>query len=812
MSLRVRLLITIVATLGALACGMYVFASQMLSRDFTNLERASALEGLHTSRKALDLLIDWQYAKSGDWACWDDCYAYMEDHNDKFIKSNLGPNTLETIKIDEMLFVNTKGDLLHEESNSHVPSRELPAAQLVLSELHLDRLSAIQRNKVGVKGIVILPGSIVLTAARPSLTSSEHGPTHGWIVFVRLLREEEIQQLRDITGQRLTLHRLDKSAFLGNGEISSHASNAIDRDDVRWNDSELHADAVIRDLWNQPALRLTIIKPRASYRQGIASIEYFLLAALVLGASVFYVLERFALTRLARLAEDVARVSQDSTSNEVQVSGDDELSYLASRINEMLAQIKKAESELRQYNESLEITIKERTQEIEHAAFHDRLTGLANRALYLDRVRLALVKAKRTKHRVGILCLDLDNFKLVNESLGHAFGDRLLVAVSERLIGCIRPGDTLARLGGDEFAILLEDLVSIEEATVVANTVIRSLKSPLLIENREAFTAASIGIVFTEDFSSEPELLLRDADTAMYRAKSNGRGGFAMWDESMNDDVMNKLELETDLRRALEQDQMFVEYQPIIDLKTREISGAEALLRWRHPSRGVLSPAIFIPVAEESGLINSIGNWILERACRQALRWKQVFDLPRFSINVNLSAKQLEANDIAERVAIILARTGLPPSALKLEITESVFVADRDAIIDKIECIKQFGVKIALDDFGTGYSSLSRLSDLPIDTLKIDRAFVRLLEDQGDAVGVVEAILSLARSLNLNVTAEGIETEGQLSILQNLGCDTGQGFLFARPLSEPQFAELLCRPGHILLRESIRALEARLAA
>jgi diguanylate cyclase (GGDEF)-like protein/PAS domain S-box-containing protein len=429
-------------------------------------------------------------------------------------------------------------------------------------------------------------------------------------------------------------------------------------------------------------------------------------------------------------------------------------------------------------------------KEIEHQAFHDKLTDLPNRALFMDRIALSLSKTGRHNLGTAVLFIDLDNFKLVNDSLGHHAGDTLLGEIARRLVKCTRPGDTVARLGGDEFTVLLEDLTSPDEAKQVAERILESLSMPVTLDETEVFASASIGIAFATDSDQTSEGLMKIADTTMYHAKANGKSSYAVYEASMNDAATERMELETGLRRAIDHGELYVQYQPLIDLKTGEISGSEALVRWNHATRGLIPPSQFIPIAEETGLILPLGYFVLEEACRKTKEWQSEHGRQDLEISVNLSGRQLQQADVVARVAEVLDRTGLAPHCLKLEITESVLVEQGESI-DKMNQLKALGVKLALDDFGTGYSSLSRLSAFPIDTVKIDRAFVSRLENEEHARAVVQAIMALSRSMNMNVTGEGIETDRQRQIVYNLGCETGQGYLFDRPLDGSEFSSRL---------------------
>jgi diguanylate cyclase (GGDEF)-like protein/PAS domain S-box-containing protein len=431
-------------------------------------------------------------------------------------------------------------------------------------------------------------------------------------------------------------------------------------------------------------------------------------------------------------------------------------------------------------------------QQLTHQAFHDALTGLPNRALFVDRLHQALARAARHQTTNAVLFLDLDRFKTVNDSLGHEVGDLLLVAATERILGCIRPEDTVARFGGDEFTILLEDVGDSTQAVRVAERILEALQRPLVIAQHEIVVSASIGVVLSTSADSQPSDVLRYADVAMYQAKHAGRARFALYDRSMNNAALENLTLEHDLRRAIERDELRLHYQPIVELATGRIAGMEALVRWQHPQRGMLSPAVFIPLAEETGLILSIGTWVIEEACRTMHQWHQRFtDGPAPAISVNLSARQFRQPNLAHHVAQALQRSGLAPQYLTLEITESVVMEDAATTIVTLHDLKALGIKLAIDDFGTGYSSLSYLKRFPVDTLKIDRSFLAGLGQNPEDTAIVEAVTNLAHALNLSVTAEGVETAEVRQFLCTLGSEQAQGYFFGRPLPADAATQLL---------------------
>lgn len=430
--------------------------------------------------------------------------------------------------------------------------------------------------------------------------------------------------------------------------------------------------------------------------------------------------------------------------------------------------------------------------QLTHQALHDPLTKIANRALFQNRVDHALAKLPRANSQLAVLFLDLDNFKAINDSLGHAAGDKLLISVAERLQDCLRTTDTAARLGGDEFAVLCESVTRVDEAVMIAERILSVFLQPFVIDGKETFVGTSIGIAASAEDAMTSEALLRNADLAMYLAKNEGKATYVVFEPKMHEALMERIELEDDLRRGIDHQEFVIHYQPILDLNSNKLLGMEALVRWVHPKYGLLSPMKFIPLAEETNLIVPLGDWILSEACRQVQDWRNIYaELKDVSVTVNISIRQFQQKELVDIVSKALITSGLPSSCLILEITESFMMQDTEATIIKLQLLKDLGVRLAIDDFGTGYSSLSYLQRFPIDILKIDKSFVDKLGQGSEGNAVAKAIIMMGDSLNLKTIAEGIETPGQIGELQSLGCEAGQGFHFAKPLRKKDMEEFL---------------------
>jgi diguanylate cyclase (GGDEF)-like protein len=448
--------------------------------------------------------------------------------------------------------------------------------------------------------------------------------------------------------------------------------------------------------------------------------------------------------------------------------------------------------------ERISVQLQESKDHFRHAAFHDALTNLPNRALLAENLKFVIERARQHEdYQFAVLFLDLDRFKNVNDSLGHSIGDQLLITMARRLESCIREVDMVARLGGDEFAILLDGIPNQAEATNMARRIQEKLMSPFNLSGHEVFTSTSIGIAVSSTGYDHPENMLRDADTAMYRAKAQGKACYEVFDKGMHTHAVYLLQMENDLRRAIDREELRVYYQPIVSLDNGQLAGFEALIRWQHPERGFINPSDFIPLAEDTGLIVPLGLWILKRACQQLCKWQWQSPANRsLFMSVNLSGKQVAVPSLVSDISEILEETHVDPKHLKLEITESAVMENADMAARLLKRLKALGVQLSIDDFGTGYSSLSYLHRFPVNTLKIDRSFVGRIGEAAENIEIVRTVISLAENMGMEVVAEGIETLSQLTQLRKLKCQYGQGYLFSRPVDAEAVSAWISKKPH----------------
>lgn len=795
---------------------------------------------------------------SGDvsWSSWDDTYKFVQDANKDYIKENFSSESLALENIDLALFIQLSGQIVYGTGFDRAHQKKTPIPEGLRPHLSpQSRLLQHPTTNSSIKGIMLLPEGPVVLDSRPILNNDGEGPIRGTMIFGRFIDKDEVARLTRIARLPVTIHAVNETKLpldfqTVRNELSQNNSILV----RLLNDQTIAGYALLTDIYGNPALLLRLDIPREIYQQGQKSLLYLVGALMTVGAifggAILLLLKRLILSErkwqqseeyrhlVAQASESILLVDAETkniletnsafenllgfTSAEcLRLSIYDVIADNCEGINRHLLKILEnqhltVEQRYRRQDETLvnvevnanlislnkkaafciivhDITKRKQVEEqLLHNAFHDSLTGLANRALFMERLKQAIQQGKCCNdYFFAVLFLDLDRFKVINDSLGHVVGDQLLIALAQRLKDCLRLHDTFARLGGDEFAAILENCSDVSE---VVERIQQKLKLPFNLNGQEVFATASIGIILTTTGYDQPEDLLRDADTAMYRAKARGKARHEVFNIAMHDSAVAQLELETDLQRAVATSEFQLYYQPIMSLISNRIVGFEALVRWQHPKRGLISPEEFIPIAEETGLIIPLGWWVLREACHQMRVWQMQFSAnPPLTISVNFSAKQFTQTNVVEQIAQVLHETNLNTQSLRLELTESVIMECPESVTTVLQQIRALGILLSLDDFGTGYSSLSYLHRFPIDILKIDRSFISRIDHCSDSWEIVRAIAMLAQALNIGVVAEGIETREQLAQLKLLQCEYGQGYFFSKPLDGTAAGMLLAQ-------------------
>jgi diguanylate cyclase (GGDEF)-like protein/PAS domain S-box-containing protein len=861
MTVRTKAYIAVLSAAAALIAVFYVISESLLLGGFLAVERGSMAQNVARAQDAITAQSKYLENKAGDWADWDDTYAFIEDGNSQYVESNLTDQGLIDLGINVLLFIRPNGDVLAAKAMDLTKQEARPVPQGLENQLTPDSvlMQAVQPGE-SHSGLVLLPEGPMLVVSRPILTSNAEGPSRGMLLMGRFLDASFVGQLDQTTHLSVDLRRLDDTAMPPDfQEARAKLTGAAPVLTLPETEQSISGFTVLDDISGHPALLLKVSTPRPIYEQAQLTMRYIFWAlvavGLVFGAAVLILVDRMVRAWQARKESEERYSRAVAGANDglwdwnlvekkvyysprwksilgfgVEGIGESPEEWL-SRIHpddrarvqaELAAHLEgrapcfESEHRLQRRDEEFiwvlnrglavrgrdgkayrmagstsDITSRKRAEEqLVHDAFHDTLTGLSNRALLVDRLGLAVERARRTpRYHFAVLYLDLDRFKVINDTFGHPIGDQLLISCATRLKMCLRSIDTIARLGGDEFVVLLEDSDDTWTAARVAERIGHDLALPFELDGHQLFVTVSTGVVLGGANYERPEQLMRDADIAMYRAKSAGRARYEIFDDTMREKALAHLEIEAGLRGAIERCEFELHYQPIIYLKTGQVTGFEALVRWRHPERGLIAPDEFIPVAEESGLIVMLGDWVLREACAQMRTWQtQYRSEPPLKVNVNLSTKQFAQHGLPERIVQILQETGLDARSLRLEITESAIMEDSALGSQMLARLQEIGVEVEIDDFGTGYSSLSYLQQFPINTLKIDRSFVQRMSSrvEANATGdeIVHTILKLAQQLGLTVVAEGVETAEQLSQLKALDCEYGQGYLISRPMAK----------------------------
>jgi diguanylate cyclase (GGDEF)-like protein len=741
---------------------LYLISSSVFLAGFSKLERQEMQRHIARAREVVNGMLTAQARHVRDWANWDDTCAFVDDRDPEYVRTNLPDATFRDLDMDLFVFFRRDGSLFAGFQHGGNGQVIAPSAACVAALGASRTFARAARQEGEASGVLTVQERPMLVVAAPILNSEGEGPSHGTLLMGRFLTTERLRQAGKSAGLNLAL--VPEATGLPLSPDKPTLVRVEDHD-------ALAGYLLFADKQGRAVARLRVDAGRWIYRQGRASQRY-LMANLAAAGVMFVIvllvlLHRLVLARLIRLDRGVARIRDAGEPGfRLPVEGNDELDQLAATINDTLDRLQEAQQTLR------------------HDALHDPLTGLANRLLFFRKVAAAIhEQPPRPEATFAVLLIDIDHFKLINDSYGHGAGDDLLVRTAERLGQSVRPGDTVARLGGDEFAVLLDPVTADAEAVALAKKLLQNLCKPVVWNNHALHLGASIGITVCDAPQVTAEQLFRDADTAMYVAKRNGRNGLALFDHSMRERMVTDLTLQNELREAAGRGELCLYYQPIMALESGEVAGFEALIRWNHPRRGLLTPDRFMPLAESGGFVAEIDTWVFREACRCIRHWQDLFTTrPPLRVSVNLSCMHTRLLQVLTELGRILDETGIDGRCLGLEITESALaVAERD-IIEQLWQIKELGVRLYLDDFGTGHSSLSRLHHLPIDVLKVDRSFTADIETVNGEIA--HTIVTLAHGLGMQVVAEGIENAAQLAMLRDDGCDFGQGYLFAPALAE----------------------------
>jgi diguanylate cyclase (GGDEF)-like protein len=790
----------------------YIGSNIFLLQSFLSLEKDRADRDLGRVDQALDQFDYSLYTYTSDWAHWNDLYDFMRGKNTSFVPNNINTTTFVNSTINLMTYWDKSGKLILGTAVDTKASKyidyPLGLEQYIFpGSLLLDRKNV----KKDLRGYLLTNKGIMMVAAVAITDGEKIQPPVGAAVFGRLLSDEIVKKIEDATKLSLTLYLSNQIKndpnLIKPFEAVSESKNG--HFNAPLNENTLQGYAVIKDINDNPIGMFQMTSPRLIYITGLNAIHYYLTTFVILGILVsmlmLWLLRILIIKRLERLDNDVSEISEkNELSRRVDESGNDELSSVSKRINHMMGiieashlklehRVEERTQELQKTNVQLqeEIAVRKTVEEelivhkehLVRLAHYDNLTSLPNRVFFNEMLNKALNHTRRHNKMLALLFIDLDRFKNINDALGHPIGDLVLKEIATRFSTVLRAEDVLARLGGDEFILLLSDISHPKFASPVAEKLLLLCAEPIKVGSYEFFMTTSIGICVFPGDGDSLEDLLKNADMAMYKAKRAGGGVFQYYTKEMNLEAHEHIKLEAALRKGITNNELVLYYQPKLNLNDGSMMGVEALIRWESPEHGMISPVKFIPLAEETGLIMQIGEWALREACRANKSWQDQGYKP-ISVAVNLSPKQFRHQDIAHLVKTVLTETGLAPEFLELEITETAVMDNVDAAINRLNDIKQMGVKITIDDFGTGYTSISYLKQFPVSVLKIDQSFIKGIPDNQNDLAITTAVIALAHSLNMKVVAEGVETPEQLQYLADHDCDMVQGYYLSRPLPE----------------------------
>lgn len=761
MKLRNKVTLILLASWCIIIAATYAGSKWVLTKSYLDLEHKNAIVSMQRVDQAIDQLSQALETLSATWSNWDDAYLFVEDLNPKFIQTNLVVGSFESANIDDILFYNPAGKMVYGMAVNHTHDREIPVSGALLD--YLSPQGALLANKdinQKIRGLAVVPSGLMFMVARPILASDNSGPAHGTLVMTRIITPATVAYIKELTKNNVDIYPVNNIApasQLDHVYRSVLANN--DLEIVAASDDFLNGYLVLRDIYQQPAALVKTVLPRTIYQNGLTTLRYynvlFTSYSLVLLVLVWVLMQKLLVVRLENLKGNISSTNLKS------------ISHSNHRYEDEVTTI----------------------EDLYHKATHDPLTGLANRSLLEQAFQNAMAVTKDKQAKIVLMYLDIDNFKRVNDTLGHEIGDELLTYIAGQLNASLRDHDLAVRLGGDEFLVLLTNINANEIANVV-HRVFESVSQSIRIKQHDIYLTTSIGVSVYPDNGKDIKALMNQADIALYHAKENGRNHYQFYSTELNLSLQEAHRKEVELQKAIDNKELCLFYQPIYDVLTKRMISIEALIRWHHPQRGLLSASEVIPVAEKSGLIIPIGKWALTTACRQAKQWQEM-GLPKVPVAVNISILQTKSTSLFRVITDALNNSQLDPHYLELELTETSYIDLTDSIVSDLHKLSDLGVGLVVDDFGAGYSGLGYLRKLPITKLKIDRSFIKDIVTDPDANAITLAVIAIAHQLDLLVVAEGVETIAHFEFLKLNHVDAAQGNYFSKPIDPEKFEALL---------------------
>lgn len=743
---------------------MFYYGSHVIiMNSYLRLEDKTIQENLDRTIGSLEQAVNAVELSVQDWSIWDDSYQFVIDKNAKFIKSTLAISSFQSIKMDIILFYDVKGKLFYALAVNEDRSKFIPVPDTLLHELTPTSLLVSQPEiNSQTSGLLSIPSGILLIASHSIINSDSKGPVHGSLIMAKYLTNQVLANVENIAKVDATIFRLPNAEI--NNEVRKITADLYSKNSqvIIKNDDRLFGYRFLKDINGKPIAVIKISLPRTIYKIGIDTMHYSNLTVLVYSIFItlllWMLLQYLIVQRIEKLNKHISQQGrQNKLFSKVIENMSDEVSSVAS---------------------------------LYHQATHDPLTGLANRnLLYQAFNHFSQEEHLDNNQKIVILFIDIDHFKRVNDTLGHDVGDEVLITTAKRLTGALRDNDLAARLGGDEFVVMLVDIEK-EQVEAITRRIFKTINQPFTFEGHEIYVSSSMGVCIYPDDGTAIETLIKQADVALYHAKEHGRNHYQFYSESLNKTINESHQKEIELQIALDEKQLCLYYQPIYNLRTKQIVALEALIRWEHPTRGLLGPEEIIPIAERTDLIYPIGQWVFQTACKTVKEWQKK-GLPVVPVAINVAAGQMRASSLSETVITALKRSALDSNLLEIEITETGFIDMNPKLLSELQALRASGIKLTIDDFGTGYSGLGYLKSLPVSKLKIDKSFIRDIQTDPDDKAITLAIIAIAHQLNLEVVAEGIENLEQYNFMCYHQVDAVQGFFLSPPLDEKSCEKLL---------------------